>query len=474
MTQEHQTEPADEFELEHFERNRYFQGKLMTAHDMSTEQKYHASRLETVTRLVTGTGIVSGLSIIDFDYEDGELHVTIGPGVAIDGDGRPIVVRTPTTRTIPTGDGNYVSLYITYDEESKDPVPVPGVEATDGEESQESRVLEIFELVATETPPNSRKTPPLVDLPDLDNADEYSTLADHIVDSYHEAHRERAASSANPGVFLGAFERLPDGEWQVDDDETKRHPFVYDNDMLFSLFLSLLVATDGAHGGDERRPGVEYLESELDQLGQFANQIQGLELDVSELRTAIDETEDTVRTEFQDALESTETELRTEIETAENDLYESIESTRAALRSDVEQLQDALQTQAELNAYQSLKMAIRCFDDAAATFDHQGAVSKLSLGVVEAAREAIAEEADRDAAEYRAFVSSVTDDLESLTGVLERAATDESYNQFARTVSSLEDVRTDDGSFVELVAAFDRVCQTATLLEPQYEIQPEG
>lgn len=473
MNYEHQTEPADEFELEHFERNRYFQGKLMTAHDMSTEQRYHASRLETVTRLVTGTGILSGLSIVDFEYDDGELHVTISPGVAIDGDGRPIVVRTPTTRTIPTGEGDYVSLYISYEEESKDPVPVPGVEATDGEESQESRILEIFEFVATETPPNSTKTPPLVDLPDPDTVDDYSTLADQIVDSYHESHRERAASSANPGVFLGAFERLPDGEWQVDDDETQRHPFVYDNDMLFSLFLSLLVSTDGVHAGEDHRPGVEYLESELDQLDQFANQIQGLELDVSELRTAIDETEETVRTEFQEALESTETELRTEVETVEEDLYESIESTRESLRSDVDRLQDALQTQTELTAYQSLKMAIRCFDDAAATFDHQGEVSKLSLGIVEATRQAIAEETDRDAAEYRAFVASVADDLESLTELLERAATDESYNQFARTVSSLEDTRTEDGQFVNLVAAFDRVCQTATLLEPQYEIHPE-
>jgi hypothetical protein len=68
------------FELKHFEKNRYFQGKLMTARDMLTDQQYHANRLETITKLTNGTGIVSGLTISEFTEEEGQLRLELQPG----------------------------------------------------------------------------------------------------------------------------------------------------------------------------------------------------------------------------------------------------------------------------------------------------------------------------------------------------------------------------------------------------------
>ena len=49
--------------LEQFERNQFFQGKLMTARDMEAEQEYHAERLHAINRFATGQGILYGAEV---------------------------------------------------------------------------------------------------------------------------------------------------------------------------------------------------------------------------------------------------------------------------------------------------------------------------------------------------------------------------------------------------------------------------
>jgi hypothetical protein len=58
---------------------------------------------------------------------DGVDGITIGPGLAVDGLGREIVVPTSLPLTMPPGLG-WVTIRIGYDEFGADPMPMPGEE----------------------------------------------------------------------------------------------------------------------------------------------------------------------------------------------------------------------------------------------------------------------------------------------------------------------------------------------------------
>jgi hypothetical protein len=72
-------------------RNRYFEGKLLTASDLSAEQEYGRAAGMQLNRLVLGSGVVCGLEVTTVEGEDGS-GVRIEPGLALDGWGRRIVV----------------------------------------------------------------------------------------------------------------------------------------------------------------------------------------------------------------------------------------------------------------------------------------------------------------------------------------------------------------------------------------------
>lgn len=71
------------------ERNRYFEGKLLTAYHFDLETNYHNSKRWLVNRLVLGYGVVCGLDVKPGPRTD---TVIIAPGFAIDKWGREIVV----------------------------------------------------------------------------------------------------------------------------------------------------------------------------------------------------------------------------------------------------------------------------------------------------------------------------------------------------------------------------------------------
>jgi hypothetical protein len=75
-------------------RNRYFEGKLLTASDFSVEQAYGRAADMQLNRLVLGWGVVCGLQVTTIEGEDG-WGVHIEPGLALDAWGRRVVVPTP-------------------------------------------------------------------------------------------------------------------------------------------------------------------------------------------------------------------------------------------------------------------------------------------------------------------------------------------------------------------------------------------
>ena len=71
-------------ELIPFERNRYYTGKMLTTADFEAEQAYMNNKRRFLNQMVTGSGIVCGLSVISLD----DLSLMIESGMAIDDTGR--------------------------------------------------------------------------------------------------------------------------------------------------------------------------------------------------------------------------------------------------------------------------------------------------------------------------------------------------------------------------------------------------
>jgi hypothetical protein len=113
-----------------FERPRYFVGKLLTAEDLELEQSYHIERRRLLNRMLHGTGIVSGLGVVL-----GRQDVTVSPGLALDPEGREILISDPQQLAIPTCD-DAVSICALYTEV----------------ETGRGTIRETYELVATTAP----------------------------------------------------------------------------------------------------------------------------------------------------------------------------------------------------------------------------------------------------------------------------------------------------------------------------------
>lgn len=102
-------------------RVRYFDGRLLTADDLTTEQEYHRERVRLHNRLLHGWGIVAGL-----DVRSRGGTIIVAPGMALDPRGEEIVLVAETELTAPpsaTPKGSrFVVLF--YTETLTDPVAV--------------------------------------------------------------------------------------------------------------------------------------------------------------------------------------------------------------------------------------------------------------------------------------------------------------------------------------------------------------
>lgn len=119
-------------ELEQFERNNYFYGKLMTVRDFEAEQDYFNNKRYLINRMIHGIGIVCGLKVEDNSSVEGKKpqkdktdswSVYLNPGVALDCCGHEIVVNTGGLYTVNgTFSEKSNGLYLRYDECQKETV----------------------------------------------------------------------------------------------------------------------------------------------------------------------------------------------------------------------------------------------------------------------------------------------------------------------------------------------------------------
>lgn len=248
MNQDTHDGTTDGCRLHHFEKNRYFHGKLMTARDMEAEQRYNIGQQRSLSRQVSGEGLLCGLSVTNVQEVGDNLEVTVGPGFALDCCGNPIVVKNASTQELDPPRGDEIYVHLRYDECSKETVPIPGSENACEQECAYNRVLEIFEITYEETEPDYKHVPAAVvdyPTPDDDPADALAMMAR----SYYDAERDDCGTCEDPSVFIGAFTRSEeeDGDVWSESSGSKRRPFVYTNDMLYAVIAGHVTDFENPH-----------------------------------------------------------------------------------------------------------------------------------------------------------------------------------------------------------------------------------
>lgn len=256
--------------MSRFERNRFFHGKLMTARDMQAEQDYHVGRLNMLNRLVVGKGIVRGLNVTVRDADDG-LVVEVGPGVALDGDGRLIVVENAATEPLPDATGEEIHVFLKHDEASKDKVPDMGSDRSYEEDCTYNRIVETFKITYREDQdlpdrygeePEDESSGPV----DLDVDDESNGI--ELARSYHRSQLEARGPARDSDVFLGSFERTSDG-WEEKDGVAQR-PYVYTNDMLYDVLVDHVTNRENPHQ-------VSFEGADIESAGELVDRMEELE-----------------------------------------------------------------------------------------------------------------------------------------------------------------------------------------------------
>lgn len=270
--------------LSQFEKNRFFRGKLLTPRDMECGQAYHAERLHTFARSVVGTGIVTGLDIESVTETDNGLEVTVEPGLALDGHGRPVVVEQRTTRTVPAPTSDRLSLYLRYSEVPKETVPVPDTEGAHSNDTVANRAVEVFDLTYRESQPAQHENLPDIDVEAVEDAETIEDAAQTLAMQYKSTNYPE--STEDPAIFLGYFERGPDGTWS-DAGQTNHRSFVPDHQFLFTALLQHIIDTDNPHDTevDERDHDVPAdIDGIADRIGFLEAELQDLKADRDSLQ----------------------------------------------------------------------------------------------------------------------------------------------------------------------------------------------
>jgi len=210
---------------------------------MQTEQRYHAERLETLVRHLCGSGVLCGLEITAVRTNEDHLEVTLDAGIAIDPMGRPIVVETPTTKSISEPEGQQCHLFVQLEEVETDPVAVADADSRHPP-AEAGRVVESFELTARESPPDGEF--PSVDLSGYIDAESVpDDVADRIAAAFDQNHSPQAS---DPAVYLGGFERTADRRWSQIDAAVPQ--YVYDNQLLYAVLIDHITDTNNPHRTD--------------------------------------------------------------------------------------------------------------------------------------------------------------------------------------------------------------------------------
>lgn len=146
-------------QLQQFERNNYFYGKLLTVRDFQLEQSYMNEKRSMLNRMVHGSGVISGLHLVSLDGSG----IRLTPGSALDASGREIVVNTnqdianigKLTGYPPIYNGGILYLTLTYDETAREPVPAVSNTMPGQGGCESNKIRETFRLSLTEQAPVS-------------------------------------------------------------------------------------------------------------------------------------------------------------------------------------------------------------------------------------------------------------------------------------------------------------------------------
>lgn len=129
-----------------FERNNYYFGKLLTAKDFESEQRYFNDKRRLINRLTGANGIVSGLGVIAAD----DVSIILQAGCAFDASGREIVVPETKVIKLSTIEGfsqlstSTALLGLSYDEQPSD--EVYAAMASENADIRFNKVMERFKL----------------------------------------------------------------------------------------------------------------------------------------------------------------------------------------------------------------------------------------------------------------------------------------------------------------------------------------
>jgi len=132
------------------QRPRFFDGRLLTAADLSREQEYHIGMRRLHNLATLGAGVVAGLAVTD---EPGGGGVLVSPGFAIDPWGREVIVPVaerlarPAPRPKPA---RRCFVVLRYAEEPIDPMPTLGHA---GSPVEPSAVRETYTMSIESKPP---------------------------------------------------------------------------------------------------------------------------------------------------------------------------------------------------------------------------------------------------------------------------------------------------------------------------------
>ena len=140
------------------ERNLYFYGKMLTARDFETEQRYFNNKRRLINRTTLGAGVVCGLGV----YQNDDTSFFVETGLALDYLGREIALSSPVIRKLQMLEGydtlsksDQVYLCLKYAETPRE--PVNNIGALDKESERYNKVEEDFSLYLSAADPDFRE-----------------------------------------------------------------------------------------------------------------------------------------------------------------------------------------------------------------------------------------------------------------------------------------------------------------------------
>lgn len=225
--------------LHQFQRNNYFYGKLMTVRDFEDEQSYLNEKRHLLNRLIHSSGIVCGFELEDpLSSPDDEVEIKFSKGgVVIDCCGHEIVIPDGTLKKVineKTGStltANQVIsslyLYLKYKPCFGEMVNAASNPSSCEETCCPGRIIEDFEVVASETKPSTIQ----IQCPDLSAATD-SDEAMKKMREWTEKAIESCPACEDARVFLAAIKT----DLTIDKAETGKYRlFIYNNKLLSEL-----------------------------------------------------------------------------------------------------------------------------------------------------------------------------------------------------------------------------------------------